>query len=201
MNYTVNKTDTSTMSTDSIVSYEVNTFLCASSNHTERRKLEVWNELRKKFYQIGVSDRIIDSVALIPLIETAVDDGTITLDEKDKILLVMKKMRLLISGIDPKLNKIWIPFKGKTEFLIVWTVYLRDLSREMLPEAKIRLKGLVTESWNLMIQTIGGFLRVHNIDDRVRIAIESAFAYDLLALKGYVQLVKSNQKSGNSLTQ
>lgn len=159
----------------------VNAYRLMSSIHLSNRcKSDAWNELKKDFAEIGVPDRTIDSLALIPLVETALDDDCITKDEKEKILAVMKRNGLLILGIDPNLNNLWAPFKGRTAFLIVWTVYLRDLSRQMLPQEKSALKALVIESWKFMIRTIGGFLKIRDLDDRIMIAIESAFAYEIL---------------------
>jgi hypothetical protein len=150
---------------------------------SERRKSEIWNELMKEFEGIAVSDRTMDSLALIPLIETALDDGAITQDEKEKILFVMKNFRLLTSGIDPKLNDLWITFKSRTKFLIVWTVYLRDLSRQMRAEDKITLKALIIESCKFMIRTIGGFLKVHDLENRIMIAIENAFTFETISFR------------------
>jgi hypothetical protein len=148
----------------------------------ERRKSEIWNELKKEFAGIGVHDPTVDSLALIPLVETASDDGVITHDEKEKILFVMKNIRLMTSGIDPLLNNLWIPFKGRTEFLIVWTVYLRDVSRQMTTEDKMTLKALTIEACRFMIRTIGGFLKVANIENRMAIAIESAFSFETYSI-------------------
>jgi hypothetical protein len=145
---------------------------------SERRKSELWSEFKKEFAGIGIADRTIDSLALIPLIETALDDGAISQDEKEIILFVMKNIRLLTSGIDPKLNDLWIPFKGRTEFLIVWTVYLRDLSRQMPSGEKITLKALIIESCKFMSRTIGGFLKVHDLENRIMNAIENAFTFE-----------------------
>jgi hypothetical protein len=145
---------------------------------SERRKSELWSEFKKEFAGIGIADRTIDSLALIPLVETASDDGAITHDEKKKILFVMKSIRLLTSGIDPKLKDLWIPFEGRTKFLIVWTVYLRDLSRQMRAEDKITLKALIIESCQFMIRTIGGFLKVHDLENRIMNAIENAFIFE-----------------------
>jgi hypothetical protein len=139
-------------------------------------KSEIWNELKQEFAEIGVNDRTIDSLALIPLIETASDDGTITQDDKEKILFVMKDIGLLTSDIDPVLNKLWTPFKGRTEFLIAWTVYLRDLSRQMPPEDNLSLKALIIKSCKFMIWTIDGFLKVNDLENRIMVAIENAFA-------------------------
>jgi hypothetical protein len=143
---------------------------------SDRRKSEIWDEIKKGFAGIGIADRTIDSLALIPLVETALDEGAVTQDEKAKILLVMKNIRLLTSGIDPQLKEMWVPFKGRTGFLIVWTVYLRDLKRQMPPEEKMRFKALIIGSCKFMIRTIGGFLKVPELEDRIMVAIESAFS-------------------------
>jgi hypothetical protein len=145
---------------------------------SELRKSESWNELKREFTGIGIPDRTIDSFALIPLVETALDDGAVSHDEKEKILLVMKNLRLMTFGIDPVLHDLWSQFKGRTEFLIVWTVYLRDVSRQMTAEEKMTLKALIIEACRFMIRTIGGFLKISNLENRMAIAIESAFSFE-----------------------
>ena len=138
-------------------------------------KSEKWSEFKKNFAEIGIHDQTIDSLALIPLLETALDDGAISPEEKNKILCTMKNIGLLTTGIDPRLNNLWTSFKGRTAFLIVWTVYLRDLSRQMLPQEKAAFKIIVTKAWKFMVRTIGGFLKIRDLDKRMMIAIECAF--------------------------
>lgn len=138
-------------------------------------KSEKWSEFKKKFAEIGIHDQTIDSLALIPLLETAIDDGVISSEEKNKIIRTMKNIGILKTGIDPGLNNLWAPFKGRTSFLIVWTVYLRDVSRQMLSQEKAAFKIMLTEAWEFMARTMGGFLQIRDLDARMTIAIESVF--------------------------
>jgi len=147
----------------------------------DRRKSEQWADIRNGFSRLGIPARAIDSLALIPVVKTALDDGSITPDEERKLLSVMKMLGLLTSGIAPQLEKLWVPFKGRTPFLVVWTVYLRDLRRHMLPETADAFKSLITESCTFVIGTVGGFLKVVDLRNRLSVAIDNAFAYGLLS--------------------
>jgi hypothetical protein len=140
------------------------------------RKSEIWNGLKREFAAMGISARTIDSLALVPLVETAMDDGIITQNEKDKVLGIMKNIRILSFGIDPNLGEAWVRFKGRTGFLLVWTVYLRDLCGQIPPEKRNRLKALIVETCAFVIQTLDGFLTVPDFESRIISAIERAFA-------------------------
>jgi hypothetical protein len=166
-----------------------------SLDQTMRHKTEAWGELKSKFASIGITGHVVDSMALIPLIETALDDKIITGEEKDKMLSAMSGLRLLTHGMDPKLSQLWVPFKDRTGFLIIWTVYLRDLGKQFLYEDRVKFKALVIDACTFMMRTIGGFLKVKNLDDRVRKAIDNAFAYFFMEASPAVQYASTNEKT------
>jgi hypothetical protein len=140
----------------------------------DRSRTELWKTLKQRIELLGISTIQIDSLGLVPLLETAQDDGSITQNQKNIIAQAMKNMHLLTLGIDPKLRDLWEAFRNRTSFPIVWTVYLRDLGRGMSPDEKAAFKGAVTDLCKFMIRRIGGFIKTPDIEKRILESIESA---------------------------
>jgi hypothetical protein len=136
---------------------------------------EMLKTLKQRMVTLGISAVQIDSLGLIPLLETAEDDGIITQKQKEEFLEMMKNWHLLTMGIDPKLRELWEPFRSRTSFPIVWTVYLRDLARGMIQDDKLEFKECVTGLCKFMNNTVGGFIKAPDIEDRILVSIESAF--------------------------
>jgi len=144
--------------------------------YADGSKTEGLESLRRRIIALGFSTGQIDSLGVIPVIETAEDDGILPKTKKEIVWEMMKNLRLLTTGIDPKLDELWKSFRFRTSFLIVWTVYLRDLCRGMPYDDKVVFKECVLDLCKFMNNTVGGLINLPDMEDRLLISIESAFA-------------------------
>jgi hypothetical protein len=138
------------------------------STFEEKRKLEhvtgiVEDHVLTSLTQVGVRAETLAAVALIPLVEVAWCDGTVSPEERDAVLNASVQQGIHSGSPSYELLQHWLTDRPDPRIIAAWKEYVHELAR-IMPGATLEAmkKNILTRMKNVA-SAAGGFLGLATI--------------------------------------
>lgn len=95
-----------------------------------------------KLVELDVSPTILATLTVLPLVEVAWADGTLSDQEREAVLAEVAKGGSAVGSVDHELLSFWLKERPSSKFLEAWIHFIVGLSETMSAD---ELKGLKTE--------------------------------------------------------
>lgn len=143
----------------------------------ETRKLAhvsgiVEEHVLKKLVEAGVRAETLVAVALIPQVEVAWCDGSVSLEERDAVLNAAVAQGIAADSAAYGLLLEWLTHRPDSRIVAAWREYVQELARLMPPESFAAMKSRMIDRCTRVAEAAGGFLGLATISRVERAAIE-----------------------------
>jgi hypothetical protein len=127
----------------------------------------------------GVQAETLAAVSVIPMVEVAWCDGSVTAEERDAVLNAAAKQGIQPNTSPYELLKRWLQDRPDVHIIAAWKDYVKELARVMPKEGIAEMKRNVINRSTRVAEAAGGFLGLATISKSERNAIdEFARAFD-----------------------
>lgn len=127
----------------------------------------------------GVKAETLAAVSLIPLVEVAWADGSISPEERDAVLNAAAAHGVEQGTAPHEILKAWLKDRPDSHVIAAWKEYVREMARLMPKEAIAEFKRTMIDRATRVAESAGGFLGLATISKHERAAIdELAKVYD-----------------------
>jgi hypothetical protein len=127
----------------------------------------------------GVKAETLAAVTLIPIVEVAWSDGSVTPEERDAVLNAAAKQDVKPDTAAYEMLRSWLKDRPDSHVIAAWKDYVREASRLMPKETVAEMKRAMIDRATRVAEAAGGFLGLATISKAERAAIdEFAKAFD-----------------------
>jgi hypothetical protein len=150
----------------------------------EKRKLAhvsgiVKQHVLDQLVKSGVTAESLTAVVMIPIVEVAWVDGSISTDESDAVLNAAVAEGISADSASYELLKAWLEERPSPKIIAAWKDYVREVARMMPKHAVAELKRTIIDRATRVAESAGGFLGIATISKTERAKIdELSKAYD-----------------------
>jgi hypothetical protein len=128
---------------------------------------------------MDVTPETVMAFTVIPLVEVAWADGSISSGERKAVLRAAAERGIEDGSTNYQLLVNWLERKPEPELFEVWKQYAKDLVSGLDPYIADSVKGRVIERTTSIAEAAGGFLGLNRISDEERAILdEIAAAFD-----------------------
>jgi hypothetical protein len=113
--------------------------------------------------QAGVRTETLAAVALVPLIEVAWCDGTVSPEESDAVLNAAVGQGIQPNSAAYEMLKRWLDAPPEPRIIAVWHDYVREMARRMPKESVVSMKKTIMNRARQVAAAAGGFLGLSTI--------------------------------------
>jgi predicted metalloendopeptidase len=146
-------------------SFEESKKLAHVSGITEERVL-------KMLVQAGVRAETLTAVSLIPLVEVAWCDGSVSIEERDAVLNAAAKAGIQSDTAPYELLREWLKNKPDPHIIEAWRDYVSEMARLMPAENLAEMKRNMIDRCTRVAEAAGGFLGLSTISKHERAKID-----------------------------
>jgi len=133
----------------------------------------------KNLVQAGVTAETLAAVSLIPLVEVAWCDGSVSPEERDAVLNAAAKAGIHPDSAAYGLLGQWLQDRPDTHIITAWREYVKELAHLMPKENLAEMKRHMVDRCTRVAEAAGGFLGLATISKSERAKIdEFAKAWD-----------------------
>ena len=122
--------------------------------------------------QAGVRAETLAAVSLIPLVEVAWVDGTVSSDERDAVLNAAVGQGIHADSAAYGILKKWLTERPDPHVLAAWKDYVIELIKLMPPETIAEMKRNLLDRCTRVAEAAGGFLGLATISKSERAKID-----------------------------
>src|SRR5439155_22810073 len=108
--------------------------------------------------QAGVRAETLSAVGLIPMIEAACCDGSVTPEERDAVLNAAVSQGVHPGSASYELLKQWLHDRPDSYVIAAWKDYVKELAHLMPKESLVDLKRHMIDRCRRVAEAAGGFL-------------------------------------------
>jgi hypothetical protein len=127
----------------------------------------------------GVKAETLAAVTLIPLVEVAWADGSVSPEERDAVLNAAAAQGIKPDTAPHEILKAWLKTRPDSHVIAAWKEYVREMAHLMPKEAIAEFKRTMIDRATRVAESAGGFLGLATISKTERTAIEEfAKVYD-----------------------
>jgi hypothetical protein len=146
-------------------SFEASKKLAHVSGITEERVLN-------NLVQAGVTAETMTAVSLIPLVEVAWCDGSVSPEERNAVLNAAAKAGVHPDSASYDLLREWLKNKPDPNIIQAWTDYVSEMARLMPAENLAEMKRHMIDRCTRVAEAAGGFLGLSTISKHERAKID-----------------------------
>jgi hypothetical protein len=158
-----------------------------------RRELEAFEESKKlahvsgiveervlkNLVEAGVRAETLTAVTLIPMVEVAWCDGSVSVEERDAVLNAAAKAGIHPDTASYELLRQWLQNRPDSHIIAAWKDYVSEVSRLMPKDSLAEFKRNMLDRCTRVAEAAGGFLGLATISKHERAKInEFAKAFD-----------------------
>lgn len=134
-----------------------------------REILQIDNEtVLDRLVEMDLTPETIMAFTLIPLVEVAWADGTISSGEKKAVLQAAAERGIAEGTTNHLLLMNWLEHRPEAKLFEVWKHYVRDLSAGLDPVTADAVRERVVGRTKEVAEAAGGFLGLNRISDEER---------------------------------
>jgi len=127
----------------------------------------------------GVTAESLTAVVMIPIMEVAWVDGSLSPDERDAVLNAAVEQGISADSASYELLKTWLKERPNPKIIAAWKDYVREVARMMPRGALAEFKCAMINRATRVAESAGGFLGIATISKSERAKIdELSKAYD-----------------------
>jgi hypothetical protein len=126
----------------------------------------------KSLVQAGVRAETLAAVTLIPLIEVAWCDGTVTVEERDAVLNAGAKAGIHPDKAPYDLLRQWLENRPDARTFVAWKDYITEVSSLMPKDSLTEFKRSMVDRCTRVAEAAGGFLGLATISAKERAKID-----------------------------
>ena len=146
-------------------SFEESKKLAHVSGITEERVL-------KNLVQAGVRAETMTAVTLIPLVEVAWCDGSVSPEERDAVLNAASRAGIHPDSAPYGLLREWLKNKPDSHIIEAWRDYVSEMAQLMPAENLAEMKRNMIDRCTRVAEAAGGFLGLNTISKHERAKID-----------------------------
>jgi hypothetical protein len=120
----------------------------------------------------GVRAETLAAVVLIPLVEVAWCDGSISPEERDAVLNAAVSQGIAVDSAPHALLKSWLERRPDPQILASWKDYVRELAHVVPKETIAAMKKSSVERATRVASAAGGFLGISTISKQEQAKID-----------------------------
>ena len=132
----------------------------------------VEQQVLEHLVKANVNAETLAAVAMIPLVEVAWVDGSISTEERNAVLNAAAAERIAANGAAYELLEAWLRERPNPNILTAWKDYVREVSRLMPPDVVTELKRTMIQRTTRVAESAGGFLGLAAISASERSKID-----------------------------
>lgn len=133
----------------------------------------------KSLVEAGVRAESLTAVTLIPLIEVAWCDGSVSAEEREAVLNAAANAGIHPDAASYELLRDWLQNRPDSHIIAAWKDYVTEVSRLMPKESLGEFKRNMIDRCTRVAEAAGGFLGLSTISKHERAKIdEFAKAFD-----------------------
>jgi len=132
----------------------------------------------EKLVELGVRPETLASLSVIPLVEVAWADGSISREEMAAVLKAAQRKGIQGGSIEFGLLKEWLERKPPAELVDAWRHYLSGLCEKLTEKEKEAMKNEIMGGAQAVAQASGGLLGINTISSEEKAVLskmEKAF--------------------------
>jgi hypothetical protein len=136
------------------------------------------NAVLEKLVALAVRPETLASLSVIPLIEVAWADGSVSKSEESAILAAAEKMGIKKEGVEYDLFKQWLHHKPPVAMMDAWSHYVHGLCEKLTQKETLALRSDVIGHARNVAEASGGLLGIGAIsreEKAVLAKLEKAF--------------------------
>ena len=122
--------------------------------------------------QAGVRAETLAAVSLIPLVEVAWVDGSVSPEERDAVLNAAARQGVHPDSAPYAILKTWLTQRPDPHILTAWKEYVSELIKIMPPESLAEMKNNLLDRCTRVAEAAGGFLGLATISKAERAKID-----------------------------
>jgi tellurite resistance protein len=127
----------------------------------------------------GVGAETLAAVALVPMVEVAWCDGSVSPDERDAVLNAAAAQGVQPGTAPYAILESWLKMRPDSHVVMAWKDYVRALASLMPKETLAEMKRTTIDRATRVAESAGGFLGISTISASERATInEFAKAFD-----------------------
>jgi len=123
------------------------------------------DKILQKLVELNVRPETLASLSLIPLVEVAWADGSISEKEKATVIRTVNESGRATRPEDRELLAQWVDRRPSSELLEAWVTYIQGLCEQLSAEEKAQLKKEILGHTQEIAESSGGFLGLGKISD------------------------------------
>ncbi|MBN1128580.1 MAG: hypothetical protein JXA71_06315 [Chitinispirillaceae bacterium] len=127
----------------------------------------------EKLVELDVRPETLAPLSVIPLIEVAWADGSVTAEEEAAVLKAAGEKGLSGGGIEFKLLEEWLEHKPPKKLLDAWIHYMEGLCDKLTKKEKEAMKKEVIGSARAVAEASGGVLGINKISRREKAVLDT----------------------------
>lgn len=116
------------------------------------------DDLLEKLVNLKITPQSLAALMVIPLIETAWADGTISPNEKEKILDCLHNHGVKKSSMEYDLVELWLSHKPDEKLLVAWEQMVKEICASMSNEDRDKFHLTLMNDTKAVAKSAGGFL-------------------------------------------
>lgn len=154
--------------------------------HKMRQELESFEESKKlahvsgiveervlkNLVEAGVRAETLTAVTLIPMVEVAWCDGSVSIEERDAVLNAAAKAGIHPDTASYELLRQWLQNRPDPHIVAAWKDYVTEVSRLMPKESLAEFKRNMLDRCTRVAEAAGGFLGLATISKHERAKID-----------------------------
>lgn len=138
-----------------------------------KETLQIKNEtILDRLVEMDLCVETIAAFTVIPLVEVAWADGTMSSKERDAILNGAAERGILPGTTNYLLLENWLNMKPEPQLFEVWQHYSRDLLTSLDTDTASELKARTMSRTRAVAEAAGGFLGLNKISDEERAVLD-----------------------------
>lgn len=126
----------------------------------------------EKLVTLGVRLETLASLALVPLVEVAWADGSISAKEASAVLAAADKNGMKKDGIEGEILREWLANKPPNDLIEAWIHYIQALCAKLTCEEKTALKNDLVGNARAVAEASGGILGIGAISKQEKATLE-----------------------------
>jgi hypothetical protein len=122
--------------------------------------------------QAGVTAETLAAVVMIPIVEVAWVDGSLSTDERDAVLNAAVAQGITTDSASYELLKLWLRNRPDPRIIAAWKEYVTEVARLMPSDAVSEFKRAMIDRATRVAESAGGFLGMATISKSERAKID-----------------------------
>jgi uncharacterized tellurite resistance protein B-like protein len=132
--------------------------LCQVADLQKTLGIELSDELAATLVSLGISCQASHALRIVPLVLVAWGDGTISPDEKYRLMEAAKQHGVLESEASSALLNAWLETPPNAELLKTWTSYANAIANKLPPDQLAEFRSGLIGEMNRIATASGGLL-------------------------------------------